>query len=482
MAISRAQMEEQIKGFAPGGIANVDPFEDYATGTDLKPLDMTQFEEESQPTTGATIDSIQKDLERLRSSRAIPVDSALPKTPVLQSDNFKKNFTLYKDQLMELMNDPQKPSFYQLASDVGAAMLAADPKLGAFRSLGLGFASFSEKENQRKAQRQQAKEAVRLKAFELARGEAEQQRKNELELRIANAEAANKPYKAITFEFDIVDPTTGEITRKSLPFNANNPVEIEYARKLPNVRQIETPQSAVNISSATDPYLKFAAERMNEVVKKISGADEDAQAIKNDLGALENALEAINYDVGAIKAGTLDVRKVLSELGVRPDAGIPSEEIVRTIQTRLALRLVALTKGPISDREMTTFINAMPGLGSSPEGIRQQIALMKEVAEYNEKFFNDYNSNAELRAILDAPSTEFNAAQKETAYNNWRRDWFKNNKKPYELAYIRNLEQKAQAEEFANDRQGESASILQKYRERLTGESEAVTYTEDDFD
>jgi hypothetical protein len=455
-------MEEQLKGFENGGLASVDLFEDFTSGTDLKPLDMTQFEEESPLT---TIDSIQKDLERLRSSRTIPVDSALPKTPVLQSDNFKKNFTLYKDQLMELMNDPQKPSFYQLASDVGAAMLAADPKLGAFRSLGLGFASFSEKENQRKAQRQQAKEAVRLKAFELARGEAEQQRQNELELRIANAEAA-----------------TGEITRKSLPFNANNPVEIEYARKLPNVRQIETPQSAVNISSATDPYLKFAAERMNQVVEKISGADEDAQAVLNDLGALESALESINYDVGAIKAGTLDVRKLLSELGVRPDSGIKDEEVIRTIQTRLALRLVALTKGPISDREMTTFINAMPGLGSSAEGIRQQIALMKELARYNEKFFNDYNSDTELRAVLDAPSTEFNAAQKETAYNNWRRNWLKNNKKPYEIAYIRNLERKAKAEEFDNKREGESASILQKYRERIRGESEAVTYTEDDFD
>jgi hypothetical protein len=465
MATSRSQLSEQIRQLQGGGSSN-DPVEEYISGTGLKPLDMTQFEKESQLT---TIDSIQKDLERLRSSRAIPIASALPKTPVLQSDNFKNNFTLYKDQLMELLDDPQKPSFFQLAADVGAAMLAADPKLGAFQSLGLGFASFSEKEKQRKAQRQQAKEAVRLKAFELARGEAEQQRKNELELRIANAEAANKPYKAITFEFDIVDPATGEITRKSLPFNANNPVEIEYARKLPNVRQIETPQSAVNISSATDPYLKF-------------GADEDAQAVLNDLGALETALEAINYDVGAIKAGTLDIRKLLSELGVRPDSGIPSEEVIRTIQTRLALRLVALTKGPISDREMTTFINAMPGLGSSPKGIRQQITLMKELAQYNEKFFNDYNSDAELRAVLDAPSTEFNAAQKETAYNNWRRDWLKRNKKPYEIAYIRNLEQKAKAEEFANDRQGESASILQKYRERMRGEQEAVTYTEDDFD
>jgi hypothetical protein len=58
----------------------------------------------------------------------------------------------------------------------------------------------------------------------------------------------------------------------------------------------------------------------------------------------------------------------------------------------------------------------------------------------------------------------------------------KNNKKPYEIAYIRNLERKAKAEEFDNKREGESASILQKYRERIRGESEAVTYTEDDFD
>jgi hypothetical protein len=472
MAISRAQMEEQIKGFEAGDLVTTDPFE----------LDRAKQDAFGSAASGVTIESVQKELENLRTKRSIPIESVTPKTPVLASDSFKNNFTLYKKQLMELMDAPQKPSFYQLAADVGAAMLAADPKLGAFQSLGLGLASFSEKERQRKEQRRQAKEAVRLKAFELARGEAEQQRANELELRIANAEAANKPYKSITFEFDVVDPSTGQVTRKSLPFNENNPVEIEYARKLPNVQEITTPQSAVNISSATDPYLKFAAERMNQIVQKISGADEDAQAIKNDLGALESALEEIDYDVGALKAGTLDVRKVLSELGVRPDAGIPSEEVIRTIQTRLALRLVALTKGPISDREMTTFINAMPGLGSSPEGIRQQIKLMKELADYNEKFFTDYNSDTELRSILDAPSTEFNAAEKETAYNNWRRRWLNENKKPYEIAYIRNLEQKAKTKEFEEDRQGEAATILQKYRERLSGESEAVTYTENDFD
>jgi hypothetical protein len=131
---------------------------------------------------------------------------------------------------------------------------------------------------------------------------------------------------------------------------------------------------------------------------------------------------------------------------------------------------------------MTTFINAMPGLGSSPEGIRQQIKLMKELADYNEKFFTDYNSDTDLRSILDAPSTEFNAAEKETAYNNWRRRWLNKNKKPYEIAYIRNLEQKAKTKEFKEGRQGEAATILQKYRERLSGESEAVTYTENDFD
>ena len=49
MAISRAQMEEQLKGFENGGLASVDIFEDFTSGTDLKPLDMTQFEEDDDP-------------------------------------------------------------------------------------------------------------------------------------------------------------------------------------------------------------------------------------------------------------------------------------------------------------------------------------------------------------------------------------------------------------------------------------------------
>ena len=115
MAISRAQMEEQIKGFAPGGINNVDPFEDVSS---VLPDPQDSFELFGMPS--------------------------------------QKKITEYSDLLKALGRQDTstgQQKFYDLASTVGQAMLTADPRAGAFRSLGLGLAQFSE--NERKRRRQQ---------------------------------------------------------------------------------------------------------------------------------------------------------------------------------------------------------------------------------------------------------------------------------------------------------------------------------------
>ena len=63
----------------------------------------------------------------------------------------------------------QGEKFYDLASTVGKTMLAADPSTGAFRSLGLGLAQFSEDEKERREKQKELDKQVALKAFELAK-------------------------------------------------------------------------------------------------------------------------------------------------------------------------------------------------------------------------------------------------------------------------------------------------------------------------
>ena len=134
-------MEEQIRGFDAGGINNVDVFEDYSTGTGLKPLDMTQFEEDDDP------------IARLQTAITEDLKADQAKREAEGADKTKTFSTRYDDyvsKLTPLFNAQPEPTgkqkFFDLASDIGAAMLSADPTAGAFRSAGAGFAAFNERQ------------------------------------------------------------------------------------------------------------------------------------------------------------------------------------------------------------------------------------------------------------------------------------------------------------------------------------------------
>lgn len=74
-------------------------------------------------------------------------------------------------------------------------------------------------------------------------------------------------------------------------------------------------------------------------------------------------------DLGIEGSIALKMRKFGEFLGFDvDDTKIASGEAVNQLSTKMALSLTQLTKGSISDREMGLFLDAVPGLTSSPEG------------------------------------------------------------------------------------------------------------------
>tara|TARA_R100000388_G_C7111860_1_gene96954 strand:- start:99 stop:473 length:375 start_codon:yes stop_codon:yes gene_type:complete len=67
----------------------------------------------------------------------------------------------------------------------------------------------------------------------------------------------------------------------------------------------------------------------------------------------------------------------------------------------------------------------MPGLAATPDGLKKQIQYMLGLANYQVKFFADYNKDTELQKMLDSP--EIGPVRKQAIYNNWRNDWKKRN-------------------------------------------------------
>jgi len=190
MAISRSQMEEQIRGFQVGG-----PVGSLYNTPDPDPFAVPGLPQDIQ-------DDIDRDLERLLQEEAdrLATQAAQPATlsePAIEVPDFDERFNLYQERLGKLMGQRERPNFYDLASTVGGAMLAADPTTGAFTSMGAGLAQFSKEERERRRKEREEDRAIALKAFELAQKDESAARNllNEYTL----YKAKQKPDNAIKF-------------------------------------------------------------------------------------------------------------------------------------------------------------------------------------------------------------------------------------------------------------------------------------------
>ncbi len=165
-------------------VQGIDPFDDYTTGAPgLKPLDMEQFDEPDP------IAELKSQLEALQ-----PKSSAKQNDLGITVPDFDESFSKYQDQLRQVYGQRSRPNFYDLASTVGGAMLAADPTTGAFRSAGMGLAQFGKEQSALKEKRLQEDRAIGLKAFEMAKTDADSATNliNEYRLLRAKENADNK--------------------------------------------------------------------------------------------------------------------------------------------------------------------------------------------------------------------------------------------------------------------------------------------------
>lgn len=410
MAISRAQMEEQIKGYSTGDPVIADPF-----GLETKKQDA--FAAANIPTPTESLRQQLDALERARTREPLELE-----TP---SFDFDVEYKDYQTRLKELLGKPNRLSFYDLLSDLGQAMLTTDPTVGPFRAAGIGFANFNQKLQKKREEKRTLDQQAGLKAFEFARAD-EQAATDYLNKRNLEKikEAARKP-DLIKIQYDILDDTGKKTGVGTVDVDANNAVEVDLARSLPGATQVETPQNSITLKQGNDTFSSERAKSFSTTLDKIEEEAKNAEEIIFNVTELDNAAQRIGYDVGRLRTATRGVRQLLSELGVRYDPNLGDEDLIETINTRLALLLVAQTKGPISDREMTTFQRSMPGLGATKDGLKKQIQYMLGLANYQVKFFADYNQDEELQKLLD--SADIGPQQKQAAYNNWRNAWKKRN-------------------------------------------------------
>ncbi|MAL08082.1 MAG: hypothetical protein CMF74_00255 [Maricaulis sp.] len=172
MAIGRPQMEEQIKSFATAGAVDGTP-------------DMTDIDKQLEVIREMTA-LVTAQNEARRSDPSQFLRQSGPPDPKLIKE--------YNDMLVKNFGTSRRSNIYDLASTLGGAMLSADPRTGAFRSLGQGFAQFGLEEKKRRQQQDIERRQLALKAFELAKSDQDAAIKlmNDYDIAIAKQNPENE--------------------------------------------------------------------------------------------------------------------------------------------------------------------------------------------------------------------------------------------------------------------------------------------------
>jgi len=416
MAISRVQLEQQIQNLEGGGAAGIkaplppiDPNVQAALDVDLS-KNREKFGMPSQQQ--EMIDSLNDQIL----SRAMPSTRA-----TAAPFDFDKSFDKYSRRLTPFFSQSTRPTFYDMASDLGAAMLSADPTAGVFRSAGIGFSNFNERLRKDKESRLALDRQVGLQAMQMAmtdeRAAQDFLNKTELE-RIKNSQ---KPYEPLIYE--VPNPKTGEL--ETVEVNPNNAMEVYTIRNTPGAKQIKLPTSSVTVDSRTLTQGQFDKDQGKNLAAMTKQWRENAAAGRSQTQLTNLFLVTLNKlgpeKWGKIQAGTLSGRQILSELGLRDDKSLDDQQVANTLGTRLAMSLIALTKGAITEMEMRLFIAASPSLTSTYDGALRQAAFLQRIADLNIKKSDDY-SQAVSEGLLNGVESDQERLNRVTQ---WESKWYK---------------------------------------------------------
>jgi len=418
MATSRSQLSEQIRKLQGGGTPLGLPQDLQQSVGDVLAVDTNQLR--------ADVGLESRELERLNELRAMLAQQGAS-TSASQAEepfDFQASFDKYTQRLTPFFADSPRPTLFDLASDIGAAMLSADPTTGAFRSAGAGFANFNERLRKDRESRLALDRQLGLQAFKMAVADQKAARDYLNAVNLERIKTSQKPYDPLIYE--VPDPKGGE--PKIVEINPNNQLEVDLIRRTPGAKQIKLPDSQIQIDQRASTPSEFEKDQGRELSALLTQWREDAKAARDQTMLTNQFLAVINRlgpeGWGRLQAGTVSARSILQELGLRDDPNLGDQALASTLGTRLSMSLIALTKGAITEMEMRLFQAASPSLAQTYEGALKQAALLQRIANLSVKKAEDY-ATAASEGLLDGAETDDERLNRVTR---WESEWFKKNR------------------------------------------------------
>lgn len=478
MAMNRAQMFKQVRGYKiGGGIDSLFPQEaqtleemlglksPFAPGQ-VSPVQRSDFNMLAQgamapdtygqvtlPTLDASLDPVYPGLrEALAPPEASPVaalaeaggapDAAMDLSPydsqieqikkLLGADKtYEERVSGYQDRLAGLVPPQERPNIYDIAGDLARGMAAQDPTIGAARALGAGFLNVSDQLRTERRERQKQKQALAMKAAELAmqdeRTAQEFLTKYSIDL-LSNQDPGE--VKPIRLEYDEVDeagnPTGRRVTRTFDKVTDSGQIREILRTRNGMQKSIEELPPA-----PPAPETKLDEERAKALSKRVTelatNADLASAAMDNIQQGMILAERIGPEGFGRGSEMTLPLRQLAASLapGFIDTGELAAQEALQQITVAFTLANTAKTKGAISDSEMRLFREASPYLGQTYEGFMMALDLQRRAAEKVLQFNREYNDYMEdyIDAFMEQNDRKPTGMELDGAMRRWESRW-----------------------------------------------------------
>ena len=398
MAISRAQIPDQIDIFQEGGGAS-------------SAMTLEELLEAAKTLPGDEFDVLSQ--QYIDANYPIPTPRTAEPNEVapVKSDPYTDLYnemssvqptydTSYEKYMQRLsQNAPQRPkmNIFDVASELGRGLLST-PNTGvgsAYQGLGVGFDNISQKIQADEKMYEQQRRETQMMATQLAMQDEQKAEEFLNQVALKRIEAANKDVDYITLEYDeVVDGET--ITkRKRISDTVQNAGEINGLYVNNNAREIKPATTQINLPGGQTDADKAA---LNQMFKDQETFGEKAEASNASLDQVAQARllaeEVGPEDFGPLAKGTLQAREFISGIGMgdwlESEEVIAPQKALNQLSMSFTMGIVSQTKGAISDREMKLFIQASPTLGSTYDGYMKQLELLERLAVRDSQFYQEY--------------------------------------------------------------------------------------------
>ena len=339
----------------------------------------------------------------------------------LSQTDFDADYDKYMQRLSQFAPDQPKMSIFEVASELGRGLLST-PNTGVgstYQGLGVGFDNISTRLKADREMNEKRRREVAMMATQMAM--QDEQKANDFlnDIALQRISAANKKVDYITLEYQ----EGGETQSIRLPDTNQFADQINDIIQNKGGKAVKPATTQINMPGGEQPGDKKAIDQIFKDQEIFGEKSEASIATLDQVSQAKDLAEQVGPEnFGPFARSTLYIREFVDGLGFgdlleNPDVIAP-QKALNQLSMSFTMGIVSQTKGAISDREMKLFIQASPTLGSTYKGYMKQLELLERLARRDRDFYEDY-LNEYMRLLDEGEGPQKMQAKLELYRTNW---------------------------------------------------------------